>query len=178
MGLFDWINKKATEKWIIEQDFLRERNEQKLEMEREKHDLKLSVAKKQSQLEICRLDYQIRDEQEKLKEDFDSTDDEEDGEGDNPMLKIFGPVVANMMNSNRPAQTPSENLLNPSTPNTIPDGVSFTDDELNEIYKAIPTPYKQIAKTMSEQQIAEFIKGKYPKITQECLNRAVMRVKK
>lgn len=177
MGFFDLFNPHGAEKWELEKEFMRERHEQKLDLERRKVEARISVEEKKAELERARLDYQLRDEQEKLKEDFEPIIDEE-SEEDSPMMKMLAPIAAKLLNNNAQPPTPtSSESLNPvETLKT--QAVSFSDEEIDIIYKELPDAYKKIAKTLPDEEIRKFIKRRYPTITEECLIRASARTKR
>jgi hypothetical protein len=186
MGLIDWFKSKySREKEMAEIEFIKERNEIRLEAERKRRDLELGVKGKRAELEEQRLTYQIEEQKARLDEAMgeDSDDEEEDKDPDQATLQTLMPMIQQMMNKNT-SQTPATietstiiTPLNTQTSNTVA-GVTFSDDEINEIYKSLPQVYKTVARSMTDQQIIEFIKGKYPAVTEECLNRMVARVKR
>jgi hypothetical protein len=180
MGLWKFLNRRSDEKAQIELDFLREKAEIKLQHERERRDLELSLKRKKQELDEKIIDYKIREQEERMKEDFeDLYQSDDDDEETDPSLKMFAPMIAQMLKTNSPQNvTPSVEVVTKadlSPPKA--DGVTFTDEEINDIYKSLPAIYKKVARSMTDQQIIEFIKEKYPAITQECLNRMILKVK-
>lgn len=184
MGILSFLTRRSDEKHQLEIDFLREKNEIKLQAERDRRDLEISLKKKKQELDEKLLDYKIRDAEEKIKEDFEDYDDDDDetGSEEQQLLKMFAPAINGMMNknTNSPQNTPPaiENPNNNITKATSQaGGVTFTDDEINEIYKSLPAVYKKVARGLSDDQIKNFIKSKYPQIADECLNRMIAKVK-
>lgn len=179
MGLFDFINKRSNEKHQLELDFIREKNEIKLQTERDRRDLEISLKRKKLELDEKILEYKIKDQEEKIREDFESYDDEEETDDqDQSMLKMFAPAIAGMMNKqNIPPNNPPTEAVITSTQTSSSVGVTFSDEEISELYKSLPAVYKSVAKTMTDDQIKNFIKGKYPNVAEECLNRMILRIK-
>jgi len=182
MAWFDWIGRQSREKWELEKEFLRERHDQKLDLERRRKEIDLLTAEKRSQLERARLDYQIKSEEEKLKEDFEDFEDETLDDGDDSQeMKLLAPFLTKILNKNT-APVGDDSSRNTATPPTTqqaaPPGLTFTDEELDEIYKSTPDQYKKLAKLMTDEQIKKFIRSRYPAITDECLSRACIRIKR
>ncbi len=179
MGLFDYITGHRREKWTIEQQHLKDKAELKLEFERRKKELEIGIAEKRQELERSRLDYQIREQQERFKEQFEEYDDEETQPTE---LEMLAPFLTEILNKNK-VQSQTAGGSNGSSQKTldtpiIPPAVSFNDDEIDEIYKALPQVYRSVAKQLSDDQIKNFVRSKYPTITEDCLNRAILRIKK
>jgi hypothetical protein len=118
------------------------------------------------------------DQRRRIDEDFNDYDDADDSDGEANMLKMFAPAINGMLSKTNSPQTPTPTPPQQQQEVSTVSEISFSDAEIEEIYKALPQVYKTVAKTMSDQQIAEFIKGKYPAISSECLIRAIARVKR
>lgn len=179
MGLWDWITRPSDKKQL-ELDFIKEKNEIKLEAERRKHDIDLGIREKKSELDKIMLEYKIKDQEARIEEEFGDIIENQDDENSSEvqLLKMFTPAIAGMMNKSQPTQDQPLGSAIPINPiSEKPSGLTFTDEEINDIYKALPQVYKTLAKTMDTDQIKKFITGKYPNIDPECLNRMVLRVK-
>lgn len=182
MGLFDWFNRRSEEIHRQKLDFEREKHEQRLDLDRRKRELELRVREKEAELDRIRLDRQILQEKAEIEEDFSDQSDENDDT--DPTLKIFGPMIAGMINKTNSPQvnsmpTTEYPITNIDTSHVV--GVEFTDEEINDIYKAFKEKDPQMidyAKSMPDNLIKTFIKQKYPQIGENSLNRMIARVKR
>lgn len=181
MGFFDLFTGQARKKADLELEFIKDRNEIRLEHERKRKELEFSDKEKRAQLNNIMMDYKIKEQERKIQEDFEEfEDDEEEENSEQTLIKMFAPAINGMLTkqSTPQSQPPVSEVL----PQTVQQeskkgGLTFSDTELEEIYKALPQVYKTIARGMTKEQIETFILNKYPNIEKECLNRMVLRVK-
>lgn len=180
MGFFDKIfnSRQNAEKWELEKEFLREKNDQKLELERRRKEIELLTAEKRAALERARLEYQLREEEERLKEDFAEEIDDDDGE-DSEMMKILAPAIAKFINPNQsqPAAVfkSDDDAYKPPNP---PAMVELSDDEINTIYQATDKKYIAMARIMPDDKIKSFLLSRYPNLSDDTIKRAILRIKR
>lgn len=179
MGILDIFGRKQREREQIELEYLRERNEIRLDSERKKKDMDLRLKEKRQELDEKLLDYKIRDAEARIDEEF-SDQPEGDGSEEDQILKTFAPMITGLTKGNsphtvaalqQPVQSPTVELSKAAT-------LTFTDDEIEEIYKTLPPEYKKIARSAPDPLIRKFVLDRYPAIAEECLNRMILRVKR
>jgi len=171
MGIFDFIGRRAREKFALEQEFLREKHEQKLDLERRKKEIDLITAEKRAELERMRLEYQIKEQQIRIREDFDEDYDESDE--DSAEMKLLAPLLTNFLNNNqKPAEINSIRTEHTQTQNSSNSG-AVSDLELLEIWDKTPEKYKIAARMMTDEQIKEVIKKQLPLADNDTLTRAL-----
>lgn len=180
MTFWAFFNSKTNrEKWEIEKEFIRERNEQKLELERRRKEIDLLTAEKRAAVERARLDYQLREEEERLKEDFAEEIDDDDDGNDSEMMKILAPAIAKFINPNQsqPAAVfkSDDDAYKPPNP---PAMVELSDDEINTIYQATDKKYIAMARIMPDDKIKSFLLSRYPNLSDDTIKRAILRIKR
>lgn len=183
MGFFNFFragsaefDKKREEQKL---EFEREKHEQRLELERRRKEIDILTAEKRAALERARLDYQIKDEERKIKEDFEDYIEDDDDE-DSAETKLLYPLLANILSKNNApvGDNSKKDIETPPNIQAAPAELSLSDEEIDEIIKASPPQYIKAARLMSDEQIKKLIRGRYPTISEDTLARACARIKR
>jgi len=170
--------RKSSEK-EEEFDMARERKQMRIDHEKALLDEKLITERKRQELDRARLDYDIKAQQCKMDEEFSDTDPDlddviDDAVGDDvpEILKPYLPqIIAKFTGQTQPAGTPPPTINDPL--GSKPAGLSYTDEELKIIKQSTKAEDLKAVKMLPDAQVKSIIRGRYPTITEECLERAV-----
>ena len=184
MKIFGLIIKKEQKAGKIEEDFdfRRELKEAKLEHEKEVMSIKLRTIKKQQELDESILDYKLKEQQARIDEEFTNIPDGledvlEEHTDDVPewLQPFIGPLLGKVLNNT--AQSPATSPPLTTTEQTA-GGLSLTDEELRAIKDTTSKSDLITLRNLPDAQVKSVIRGRYPKITDECLERAIIILKK
>ena len=161
-------------------DFIDEKRQIRIDHEKEVLNERLKTIKKQEELDRSILDYKIREQQCKIDEDFSNFPEEieevieEQAEDVPEWLKPLIPVIVKQFTANNPGSNMSplttNNLSN--TANSEP-GLSLSDEELKIIKQQTPKADIETLKGLPDAQCKAIIRQRFPKITEETLERAI-----
>jgi len=176
MGFFDIFKSKFDEELKqIRLDNEREKLETKREFERRKQDIELKTRERREQLEQTILDYKIKDQETRILEEF-GDEEPELQEENSPINNMLMGVAQKFLN---PAQqAPPLNNSPPFTPPQQPALVDFTEEEIKAMIAEVPKQYLKMAKFMTDEQIADFIRGKYKNISEDSIKRGISTFRK
>ena len=169
---------REAEKWDLEKEFLREKQEAKLEYEKRRKDIEFITIEKRQKLEQMKLDYEIANQEAMIEEDFgEETEGELAGNSEDQLLsQILTKIIDKNSNNNPIVSSSSEDQYYAHTP-TITQSIDLSDEEINNIIDNLDPKYLKMAKIMSSGQIKSFIKNKYPTISEKSLNRGLIILK-
>lgn len=161
-------------------DMREERKRIQIEHEKAVYDEKLKTIQRQQELERVKLDYQIKEQQCKIDEEFSDYPDGfeeaiEEHTEDVPswLAPYVAPLLGKLLNQGQ-GPTPPPTINSSSGSNTSGDGpLTLNDDELRAIVQAMDPMQRKQAQKMEDGQIKSLVRMKYPKITDECLERAI-----
>lgn len=187
MGIFSYFKriKRREElenrKLEIEKDYLQQKNEQKLDFEKRKREIELGTLEKKAELERLKLDYQIKEEQTAIIEDFSEDDsgfsEENEGSEENMLLNT---ILSKVITSNSPPGINSlENQSSKNNPTFEQPGgeLELSDDEIKIILDKIEPSYLKMAKSLPSETLKKLVKSKYPQINNSSLERAILILK-
>lgn len=181
MKIFNWqiTRTRPSSEKEEEIDMVKERKQMRLDHEKALLDEKLVTERKRQELDRARLDYEIKAQQCKMDEEFSDTDpDLEDvieevaGDDISELLKPFLPQIISKFTGQAQPVTPPPPTINNSLGSTVT-GLSYTDEELRIIKQNMKPEDLQAAKMVPDAQIKSIVRGRYPNITDECLERAI-----
>jgi len=157
----------------LELNFIRERNEQDLELKRRKKELWLRVDEKKAQLDEELLNYKIEEARAKLEEalGYDEGDEESEGNAADNMLLQLG---TKLLSANSPHPSESEP---PKTQIQETSKQSLSDEEIKIIWQTLPADKKALARIASDSQKREFLIKNYPNIDLDSIDRAIKLIK-
>jgi hypothetical protein len=179
MKIFGLVIKKEQKSSKVEDfDFKEELKRARLEHEKSIMDEKLKTIRKQQEYDQVLLDMKIKEQQALMEEKFSDVPEEvedfiEESDDVPDWIKPYiGPLVQKFVNGNNQSQ-PS-----PISPQSVDDnskgeGMTFTNEELKAIKMSASKNDISMLKSLPDAQIKSYIRGKYPKITDECLERAI-----
>lgn len=179
MAFWDFFTGHATEKWEIEKEFLKERNEQRLDIERRRKELRLTTDEKREELERKKLDYMIKEQDMRMQEDFMPVEEETD-EQDSAEMKVLAPMLARFLNPQATSSSESvssSQSINPTNPTMI----HLTDAEIDELYQSTKMQQPKLvesAKGMPIELLKGMIRQQYPALDDDSVNRAAIRIKR
>jgi hypothetical protein len=184
MKIFGFVIKKEQKNAKIEEtyDFRQELKEVKLEHEKAVLEEKLKTIKKQQEYEQTLLDYKIKDQQAKIDEEFSNLpegfeDAIEDNIEDVPAwLKPIIPSIISKFTNN--SNIPPQNITPLNNNTEIGGDMSLSNDEIQAIKETTPKADLLTLKNLPDGQIKSVIRSRYPKITEECLERAIIILKR
>ena len=185
MGLLAWIrkNKRKEEREIqrfeLERAFIQEKQEQRLEFEKRKREIELSTIEKRAELEKAKLEYDIKDHQARIQEDFGDDEEEESDSSDinNMMAGLLGGILTKSDPQQAQKLEQQTTLQTPVMASETSGLVEFSDEEIKIILSSIDKKYLKMAKLMPDSTIKQLIKSKYANISEDSLNRAIVIVK-
>lgn len=164
------------EKWELERQFLADKHEAKLEYEKRRKDLEFITLQKRADLENLKLDYEIREAQAQIAEDFDGSDDDDETPQEDKLLSnIFSQIMASK-------QQPPQQIINdfnpgmtePNTSNPPGAALDLSDQDINNILDGIDQKYLKMAQKMPDGMIKAYIKKQYPQVDDKTLIRAII----
>jgi len=171
--------RKSSEK-DEELDMARERKQMRLDHEKALLDEKLVTERKRQELDRARLEYEIKAQQCKMDEEFSDTDPDlddviDDAVGDD-IPEFFKPyipqLIAKFTGQAQPSGTiPTSNINNSGQ--ITPEELSYTDEELKIIKQSTKKEDLAALKMLPDAQCKSIIKQRYPKLTDECLERDI-----
>jgi len=160
-----WYNPKT---WFkdrrINHDFNAEDRETAAEIRRYKLDLKKEELRLQSEISKRQQELKIRELEDQIAEFEDEGDDEGDDNPDTMLLKMFAPILLSKMNT-----PPQPAPVATSTPATI----EYSRERIVEIYDALPSYAKKMAKKMSDDELRNLIISKIPNISKPSIETAL-----
>jgi len=170
------------EKESEEFSFKDEIKQARLEHEKAILEEKLKTIRKQQEYEQKLLDYKIMEQQAKIDEDFsnevEDVVEEVAEQTDIPewIKPILPSIIAKFTNQTQPPAATPQPISNTNT-ETAADGLTLTDEELKTIKQAANKKELELLKGMPDAQVKSVIRQRYPKITEECLERAIIILK-
>ena len=127
---------------------------------------------KRQELEVAKLEAEISeydlDDQAPMQQITEAV--AQDDSSDKMLMNILTPII---MNSMQKTNAPVVNNSMSTPHNSTAALVAFSDEQLKQYWKDVPKYVKAMAKTMSDEQIKNLIKGKLSNIDDDSLNRAV-----
>ena len=122
-----------------------------------KRKLDMEIMVQEAELEKAKIAMELADIEAELGEEEDSS----------PESMLMG-LIQKAMPQTQTAPIPKTSINAPSG------AVSFTDEQIKQIWSSVPSFYRGVAKTLSDEQVKEFIKQKQPNIDVDSLNRAIL----
>jgi hypothetical protein len=140
-----------------------ERENAMLEMESQKRELQLRRDMTKLQAEIA---------------DYEGEDPDENGSDDDLGLNsLFKGLIASQINNRSAPLTDGETSFRHHPTETPLPSVSLSNDQIQEIWKGIPKPYRKLAKTLDDQQIRAIVENKIGSVTEDTFKQIVKTVK-
>jgi len=131
------------------------------EIAKKKAELDLANARLEHEKRKAELEADIAEARQRL---ADITDDDEDDGDDSDDLDLNGLLASLFAGQAQAAHPP---------PPATPQGTNLTDEQLREIAAKIPATYRTMAKTMSDETLAQLIRARMPGLSEETVSRAV-----
>jgi hypothetical protein len=187
MGIFSIFTKKKAENNYKGYNFSDEEREFGAEIRAKNKEIKLLKLEREKELEILkyekdrlRLKAEINELKDELQPEYEEDEPMQDNQTDNTFNNLLGTVAMAMMQKNQPQHTNNLQSSNPPQTNSKnnDDGkLSLNDEQLKDIISEIPKKYLILAKTMPDDTIKQYIRGKYPELDEETINRGIKIVK-
>jgi len=174
MALFGLIKTDfERKKEELELQYLKDKNEQELDLKRRKKELFLRVDEKKAQLEEEILNYKIEEQRAKLDEALGDDDEEIDtgNAADNMLLQLGSKLLSTNSPQNSPVSAPTV------TQNVEISKQTLTDEEIKAIWESLPADKKAIARIATESQVKDYLHKNFPNIDDESINRGVKLIK-
>jgi hypothetical protein len=174
MALFGLIKTDfERKKEELELQYLKDKNEQELDLKRRKKELFLRVDEKKAQLEEEILNYKIEEQRAKLEEALG--DDEEELETGNAADNMLLQLGSKLLSTNSPQNSSVSAPI--VTQNVEISKQTLTDEEIKALWDSLPADKKAIARIASDSQVKDYLNKNYPAIDDETIIRAIKLIK-
>lgn len=173
MGLFGWLKSERQEKAHAfdkeDRELSLQVRRQKAELAQQRAQLDLELMRLRAEREKADLEAQIADARARL-DDMYSDDEPEVDNGGSAADAMLMMLMSKMFQSPPAAAPPASQPTPPSAP---PSGDSISDEELQEMWEQVPSGYKKLARKMSDEQVAGYIRKQLPNIDTDSMTRAL-----